>query len=611
MNIMPAQTSRHLDLTLSGPITNDAQRRRKNVGTACSACKSRKLKCSGVPPCDNCVKSRVECALDETADKRRRGALKRKIDQLEEKEHLLLRLLEYLRKSPDSLTIPLLNLIRSNASPAEVRFYIEHELPRSESSQIPDLLDMHVELGQHKVPEPPLKRRDYGIRKDNPRFKVPARPWTTITANDGIVSELISLWFTWVHPFCNFIDRDLFIRDMKSGSAPSTFCSSFLVNTILAEACIYSDCSSAGLLSRVSLMQVRFYEEAQRALDKEEGRISLPTVQGLGVLWMSALITGRKRQAWIRGGQLAYSLGELFQMSSNRLVTAESDTIPLSQVIEHTKLGLSNMAMMDAAYAKRAPLVPPPDVPPPFTLHCEEDEWYNYPTGSHIVQSHTSCLFNAVCHLHHITYKVGPISFSQEAASVAEAKKFGSEKLAALQELSDWPSTLPECLQATNVDAPHILSLHVHYQSIMMSIYKVFRIHPLSVSKLPDLSTNIREAITSPKRAWEACLSSARQLAQLTLVHRSNWGCDRMSPANLPGIMVALYVLLEALEEPVNRDGFTSLVVALGAYTRRCEITKFLLRNLKNTAREREAVLPPEIGAFFVDLELVPNNPTK
>lgn len=28
-----------------------------------------------------------------------------------------------------------------------------------------------------------------------------------------------------------------------------------------------------------------FYDEAKRLLDKEEGRISLPTVQGLGVLW--------------------------------------------------------------------------------------------------------------------------------------------------------------------------------------------------------------------------------------------------------------------------------------------------------------------------------------
>lgn len=36
----------------------------------------------------------------------------------------------------------------------------------------------------------------------------------------------------------------------------------------------------------LSDLRTNFYMEAKRLLDKEEGRISLPTVQALSVLWM-------------------------------------------------------------------------------------------------------------------------------------------------------------------------------------------------------------------------------------------------------------------------------------------------------------------------------------
>jgi hypothetical protein len=90
---------------------------------------------------------------------------------------------------------------------------------------------------------------------------------------------LISSWFTWVHPICNFIDRDLFIRDMQSGSLSASYCSPLLVNIILSDACAYS-------ADNLSDLRTNLYTEARRLLDKEEGRISLPTVQALSVLWM-------------------------------------------------------------------------------------------------------------------------------------------------------------------------------------------------------------------------------------------------------------------------------------------------------------------------------------
>lgn len=73
---------------------------------------------------------------------------------------------------------------------------------------------------------------------DTPIVSVQARPWTTVTDDDGFVSHLVSLWFTWQYPHFHWLDRDMFVDDMRSGRLDSDFCSPFLVNIMLAEACV-------------------------------------------------------------------------------------------------------------------------------------------------------------------------------------------------------------------------------------------------------------------------------------------------------------------------------------------------------------------------------------
>lgn len=84
---------------------------------------------------------------------------------------------------------------------------------------------------------------------DIPLFELRAKPWTEATTDDEFVSHLVSLWLTWDHVVRNWIDKDLFIAAMKSGDVNSPFCSPFLVNIILSQACV----SIITLLERVEL----------------------------------------------------------------------------------------------------------------------------------------------------------------------------------------------------------------------------------------------------------------------------------------------------------------------------------------------------------------------
>lgn len=79
----------------------------------------------------------------------------------------------------------------------------------------------------------------------NPIVAISAAPWTSITNDDDLVSNLISLWLTWDHIWYCWVDSDMLIPALQSGDRQSTVCSPFLVNCILAWACPYSDYQEA------------------------------------------------------------------------------------------------------------------------------------------------------------------------------------------------------------------------------------------------------------------------------------------------------------------------------------------------------------------------------
>jgi len=84
------------------------------------------------------------------------------------------------------------------------------------------------------------RRRMLGRIQDivNPIITVPARPWTTVTDDDDLVSHLMSLWFTWAHQWWQWVDKITFIEAMRAGTTDSLICTPYLVNMILADACV-------------------------------------------------------------------------------------------------------------------------------------------------------------------------------------------------------------------------------------------------------------------------------------------------------------------------------------------------------------------------------------
>jgi hypothetical protein len=167
--------------------------------------------------------------------------LKREVRELEEDQALFIRLVRTLRHRHPDVEGLLDYISTQQPSLAEIKLYMDRHLSR-QLEQTPELLEAYNELGQAQVPIPRSSNRALEIARlcDIPRFTGRAQPWTTVTDDDQFVSHLLSLFFTWHSPFFNYINRDLFLRDLLSGDKDSVFCSPLLVNAVLAEACACS-----------------------------------------------------------------------------------------------------------------------------------------------------------------------------------------------------------------------------------------------------------------------------------------------------------------------------------------------------------------------------------
>ena len=182
---------------------------------------------------------------------RRKTCIKRKIDDLEQSQDLYANLFDTLQGNDDEKAAKLFRLIRSKVPLEDIKHQLDRGLDQTEPVtstspgglvELQNMLTSPQDSNNNHGPAPPQpdRRNMLDIRRlvDEPPFQVPARPWTVITKDDNLVSHLVSLWLTWSHPFWNSLDRKLFIRDMQAGKVECEFCSPFLVNSILAEACV-------------------------------------------------------------------------------------------------------------------------------------------------------------------------------------------------------------------------------------------------------------------------------------------------------------------------------------------------------------------------------------
>ncbi|KAI3055902.1 transcriptional regulator family: Fungal Specific TF [Aspergillus niger] len=514
------------------PSSSSSHTPQKRVSTACSNCRLRKARvscpdpracalnvcefdsaifqCSGTAPCDRCRRHDLACFIDRSTDYRRKNNLKRKIDSLEGDRDLLMQVLETLRNGGLRRTHSLLHLIRNNASLEELQLFVENKLENTSTVDSDE-----IRLSDKTVPKIP--RRVFNTKRlaDQPIFRVPAIPWTRVTDDDEFVSHLITLYLTWRHPCFPCLDQDLFLRDMKSAKLSSQFCSPFLVNAILADACAYSDYAEAyEVPSDPSTRGAHFYHEAKQCFEQEDGHLTIATVQALAVLSTCACFMGKDRKGWIYQGQLAFAAKELKRTLGSGSFGSIPDAPDIARATDFTLWGLYNLTVASAFAYQKPPLIEKPSRPRPPSNHNGNDLiWQSYPKKSDGLKAHFKCYFNSLSELTTIIHDcMYYYDIRITISELAKAALYGSEN----QRLKPEEASLSAARQIAGLVEVHRsfwgidLFSSSHIQWITVSMYTLLGQldDPLNLDAFVTLSVAAKVA----SRRWPLAKGALRAI---------------------------------------------------------------------------------------------------
>ncbi|KAB8336725.1 hypothetical protein FH972_021034 [Carpinus fangiana] len=414
---------------------------------------------------------------------------------------------------------------------------------------------------------------------DAPHLKVVARPWTTVTADDDLISHLVSLWFTWHPPFIAWIDQDLFVRDMQSGNPAAPFCSKFLVNAICAQACPYSQYpESYARTGDRSTSGLHFLEEAKQELDRERGRVSLTTLQGLGILYSVLCAAGKDRQGWVYFGQLARSYNEYL---------ASPEDCKLMAAIRCSTIAWQRPP--EVQLPKR-PCIPAQHSAP-GSSHLD---WIPYPQQAPMATIHDSCYMEAHCRASLILRDINMVLFP------SPMRAWNDGRLAAVEQhlaaLHDWHGRLPDCLQfRAKATPPCNLSLHTIYYGAIITVLGQARV--ALRSKQVTMTRTEQSFIDDSIRA-------AIRVSELAESLRTSWGAERMSTNDAHVVMLAMFALLDGTQqEEEQRRAFERLCRAALVAARIWVLAKGQLRLLQLTARHMNVRLPPVVEGWLGEFE--------
>ncbi|CAP67700.1 uncharacterized protein PODANS_1_15900 [Podospora anserina S mat+] len=228
--------------------------------------------------------------------------------------------------SPVSSHAPYSTQPEDHQSPWGGHFSTQSHTTRSDSA--PDIMNWsssdtirpshHSRVGswiesQGTAPPNPARFRglDSVLIPDFEGIRVPTATWTNITSDPALVQHLLALYFCWEYPTFASLSKEHFLRDFTDGRP--RFCSSILVNALLALGCRFS--SKPNTRSNPDDPYTsgdHFFKECQRLFHLETDHHSLTTIQALGIMSIREASCGRDSESWYYAGQsirLAIEMG--------------------------------------------------------------------------------------------------------------------------------------------------------------------------------------------------------------------------------------------------------------------------------------------------------------
>ena len=151
-----------------------------------------------------------------------------------------------------------------------------------------------------KEPEPmsPDTQRKFSKMLEEYQENSSVRYWTNASRDPALISHLIRLYLSWVHPVHVLFDEDRFKEGLLSRS--EDYCSSALVNVVCAMGCHFLSGTYEGELKpreSAAAIRSRFMEEARFHIRDSSEHSKTTTIQTFAIMFLVELGSGNGARA--------------------------------------------------------------------------------------------------------------------------------------------------------------------------------------------------------------------------------------------------------------------------------------------------------------------------
>lgn len=385
-----------------------------------------------------------------------------------------------LRSLPEADAVSLLHSLRGHADSDTLAESLRSNvrLPHSFASQTleadfaQEITSPSVASAEHSPFDPPLSRTgsgDSGLSLNAVATATPTEghaSWFSIPQDHELVDHLLKLYACWVYPFHGFFCWDMFNNDRARGK--TTYCSSLLINAILALACHYSDRPAARTdPSNPATAGEQYFSEAKRLLDQVD-RPSLTTIQALGIMGMREGSVGRDSHAYqLIGRSVRMALEMGLHLSSLRQGMSDNE-VEARKITFWAIFNLETICAVNLGRLSQLPRAAADIETPSLSNRSETLTWRPYidanlSTGASAEQPSRAHLFKDQMS------RLSELANDMVNTFYAPREIFTSQRLAAMYaQFQAWYRNLPDAFRLENTTLPHVIVLHMYYHACVL-----------------------------------------------------------------------------------------------------------------------------------------------
>ncbi|KAL2073461.1 hypothetical protein VTL71DRAFT_10785 [Oculimacula yallundae] len=490
------------------------------IQNACRECKRRKTKCDGNDPCGKCeINGATTCHYDVPVNASKE-VLRTTIRELQ----------KYRQMSEDVFTslgsgdsrILILQALQDGSTLESIWKRLNESIADGQSRLDVERNKDDIEQAREVVE---YTRQDTEEEQDG-------EPWTRVTSNDAFIEHLLSLYFCWEYPIFATLSRQHFLTDYRARRR--RYCSSLLVNAILAIGCVFSDAPetdpSTNKNKHVSGQQL--FDEAERLLAKEAKTPRLTTVQALGLMSILELSRGNQNQS-------SFYSGESVRMAVEMGLHLDPSNPQLPQVeLEVRSATIWGAFALDNAWCiigGRLPHLSRKGVlisKITFPEAEEQTAWVPYPGNelplepSRLQAGHVRTVHIVMCELFEVVHDALYILYMPGLPLTSK------HILSIYPQYLAWYESVPGSLRLGDNYTPAVIFMHIYYQFAVLTLFAPF----------------IRLRLcNSPFRPREICFQATETINALLAAYRRLHSLRR-TPSFLP-IITLVSRLFHALQE--------------------------------------------------------------